>query len=103
MPATKPVKTVRAVAKREKQTRLPGMADPKLLDLHKAAEEYVEVRDHRMQLTEEEVELNANVLQLMKKYDKQKYVCDDVEIRVVHTDEKVKVKKLKKAKDAEEE
>ena len=40
--AGKPVKTIRAVAKKAKQVRLPGMADPKIQELHKAAEEYIE-------------------------------------------------------------
>src|SRR5665213_350459 len=97
---SKVVKTVRPVVKKEKQKSLPGMEDRKLPELHSAAEEYVSIRDHRMQLTEEEVEAKGLVLQLMKKFDKQVYVCEDIEIKRVHEDETIKVKRLKKAKDA---
>lgn len=97
--ASKVVKTVRPLVKKEKQKSLPGMEDRKLPELHSAAEEYVSIRDHRMQLTEEEVEAKANVLQLMLKHDKTVYVCEDIEIKRVHEEETIKVRRLKKAKD----
>ena len=78
-----------------KQERLPGTEDNRIPDLHKAALQYVEVRDERMTKLKEEIELNGKVLELMKKHGKKTYVCDGVTIERVKEEEKVKVKKAK--------
>jgi hypothetical protein len=79
-------------AKKPRQARLPAVDDPEIEELEAAAEEYVEVRDRRMALTVDEVELKETLLSLMHKHSKQKYVHDGIEIRVVAKDETVKVK-----------
>ena len=70
--------------------------DRKIEQLHGLAEKYVDVRDERMGLTEKEVELKEGLLALMKKNKKQVYKYDGLEIRVVHSDESVKVRISKK-------
>ena len=79
-----------------RQARLPGVDDPEIEELESAAEEYVDVRDRRMALTEEEVELKGELLKLMHEHNKTKYVHNGTEIRVVAKDETVKVKIKKK-------
>ena len=81
--------------KTPRQTRLPTMEDAELSDLEDAAREYANVLDDRMHLTRSETDMKDKLLALMKKHSKITYRHDDVEIRVVHTDETVKVKILK--------
>lgn len=78
--------------KKEKQDDLPGMEERKIPDLHKAALNYVEIRDERMELTKEEVTRKSKVLALMKKHKRDSYLCDGVEITIIHEEETVKVK-----------
>ncbi len=84
-----------------KTQRLPGMEDAKLADLESAAREYAEVRDDRIELNQREADLKAKLLGLMKKHRRETYVCDDVEINVVHEVETVKVRIHKKKADEE--
>jgi hypothetical protein len=86
---------------RPEQERLPGTGDAKLADLHTAALEYADVRDQRQVLTASEVELKTKLLALMKKYKKESYVYEDVNIQIVHEEETVKVR-IKKAKSEDE-
>jgi len=79
-------------ASKPKQKDLPGMEERKIPDLHAAAEDYAEIRDERMALTEKEVPAKANLLELMHKHGKETYKYEDVEISVVHEEETVKVK-----------
>lgn len=79
-------------AAKPKQGSLPGLEDRALQALEAKAEEYAEVRDERMQLTEREGELNDELLALMKKYKKAEYHHGEVHCWVKATDEKVKVK-----------
>jgi hypothetical protein len=75
-----------------KQARLPGVETPKLQDLEDAAEEYVEIRDRRIALTDKEVDAKGKLLNLMKKHDRKRYKRGPVSIEVVPEGEKVKVK-----------
>ncbi len=75
-----------------KQESLPGMEDRKLSELHKLAGEYADARDERMEILKQEVELKGQLLGLMKMYHKETYLCEGVEIRVVHESETVRVK-----------
>jgi hypothetical protein len=75
-----------------KQGTLAGMEDRALSALEAKAEEYAEVRDERMGLTEREGELNDELLALMKKHKKAEYHHGEVHCWVKATDEKVKVK-----------
>jgi hypothetical protein len=85
------------MAKRAKQSDLPGMEERHIDDLHKAALDYVAVRDVRMSLTEQEVPAKARVLEMMRKHKKDKYICEGVEIERVPGEETVKVKVHKAA------
>lgn len=69
----------------------------------KAAEAYVEVRDERMELTEEEGKLNAALVEVMKKHGLDRYRDPDSDVLVTLEQgaTKAKVKKVK-AKDEEE-
>lgn len=77
---------------KNKQSDLPGMEDRRIEDLHTKALKYVSIRDSRMELTEQESGLKQELLDLMKKHKKEKYVCEGVEIMCVHEEETVKVK-----------
>ena len=75
-----------------KQASLAGMENRKIPDLHKAAEAYVAARDRRMELTKAEVATKARVIEKMKEHKKETYLCDGMEITLVHEVENVKVK-----------
>lgn len=90
--STKPKKSI------PRQERLPG-TEGKFDDLHEAAIKYAEIRDERMRLNGEEVELKAELLKLMKKHKKETYSYMGVVIDVVHEEEDVKVKVKKPAEE----
>lgn len=79
-------------AAKPKQPSLKGMEDRALEELEAKAEEYADVRDNRMRLTTQEVELNDELLALMKKHKKAEYHHGDVHCWIKATDERVKVK-----------
>jgi hypothetical protein len=79
---------------RPRQTELPGMEDKHLEDLENMARDYAGVRDERMALNRTESDLKEKLLALMKKHDKKMYRVEEMEIRVVVTEEKVKVRIL---------
>lgn len=54
-----------------KQTEMPGMERPKILEIEEAAEKYVKVRDRRMKLTEEEIVAKANLLTTVQAHAKE--------------------------------
>jgi len=91
-----------------KQGSLPGLEDRALAELEALAEQYAEIRDDRMALNEKEVELNDELLALMKKHKKTEYHHGDVHCWIKATDERVRVKigeltpkqKVKESKDA---
>jgi hypothetical protein len=71
-------------------------ADRKIPDLHRAALDYVAVRDERMNLTERESAAKDKVIELMKKHKRENYECEGVRIVFEHVEEdklKVKVKR----------
>lgn len=68
------------------------MSDRKLDDLSDTAHDYAKVRDSRMELSQEEGQLKAKLLTLMKKHRMKEYIYEDVEIRVVTEEESVKVR-----------
>ena len=88
-------------SKKPKQADLPGMEERKLPDLHKAAEEYAEVRDERLEIQKREIPAKQELLRLMKVHKKETYKFEDVSIRVVHEKEKVIVR-IGAKKDKEE-
>ena len=79
-------------SKKTRQARLPGTEDAAIESLEALAEEYVEVRDRRMALTAAEADFQQKLLAEMKALDKKRYVHDGVQIEVIATDEKVRVR-----------
>jgi hypothetical protein len=77
---------------------LPGMEDRSIHELDDVAEQYAEIRDQRMELTEREHTLKGLTLKLMKKHGKTIYRHDGIEITVVPGEDDVKVR-VKKAED----
>ena len=75
-----------------KQKRLPTMEDNKLDDLEAAAESYADIRDQRIALNAEEVDLKGKLLNLMKSHSKTQYQRDGISIKIVAEKETVKVK-----------
>ena len=76
----------------DEQQSLPGMEDAAIDDLENAARSYASVRDRRMALTEQQVDAKNVVLNKMREHGKQNYRRDGIEIRVVATEETVKVR-----------
>jgi hypothetical protein len=77
--------------KRGKQTRLPGTEDAALADLDTIGFEYAAIRDKRMELTTQEVELKRRALEAMHKHNRSHYKYQDLEMEIVPGDEKVRV------------
>ena len=63
---------------------------------------YAEVRDRRMELTDEEGQLKARAIALMHQFKKTIYKHDGIEIRLVAGAEDVKVKVRKAPDDADD-
>jgi hypothetical protein len=84
-----------------KQKSLPGMEDRKIEELHAAAEDYAEVRDKRMDLLDEEIEMKASLGKLMHKHGLTKYSHHGLVVMLVPGEENVKVK-VKKDKEGKE-
>ena len=88
------------MAKKPKQGQL--IEDREIKALSDAAHEYAEARDERQEILRTEVGLKEKLLAQMKKLGKETYRYGDVEIRVVHEEETVKVKIKKPKKDKED-
>ena len=80
--------------KRPVQKELPGMESRRLEDVEDAAREYANLRDDRMNLTRREVDQKETLLTLMRKHGKEIYRVEEMEIKVVPTDVKLKVRIL---------
>lgn len=87
------------MAKKVKQEDLPGIADRRIEDLHAKALEYVSVRDERMEMSKKESPLKDELLSLMKKHKRDKYICEGVEIYREFSEETIKVKVHKSGED----
>ncbi len=87
-----PKKQAEQAPKPEKQKRLPTMEDPAIEELEQAALAYAKIRDRRMALTPQEVELNKNVINLMKKHGKSTYTHRGITITLTVEKEKAKVR-----------
>lgn len=81
---------------RPKQGHLPGMKPPSIKELDSLADDYTEVRDERMRLTETEIDKRDLLQAMMKKHNLHRYEYDGKVIEVV-ADEKVKVSKKKES------
>ena len=87
---------------RPRQPDLPGTEDRRLQPLDDLAAAYAEVRDRRMELTDEEGQLKARAIALMHQFKKTIYKHDGIEIRLVAGAEDVKVKVRKAPDDADD-
>jgi hypothetical protein len=85
-----------------KNRRLPGVSDAEIEALQDKAREYADIRDQRQALTTQEVNLKGELLKLMKKHHKEEYEYEDVQVKLVHEEETVKVR-IRKARTEEEE
>lgn len=85
-----------------KQERLPGMEDTAIEEIEDKARSYAHIRDNRMALLKQEVDLKELLLTLMKRHDKTTYKRDGIEITIFQKAEKVRVK-LKDEDEADEE
>jgi hypothetical protein len=83
-----------AAKKGRRQKELPGMEDHHLDDIEEMARDYADTRDKRMALNREESQLKEDLLALMKKYKKTVYRVEEMEIKIVVTEEKIKVRIL---------
>lgn len=86
--------------KKGEQLHIDGMAPAKNAKVHPIALNYVRIRDHRMEMTKEEVELKGRLLAVMQAEGLTEYAFDDISVEVKHSDD-VKVKKAGKSDDAE--
>jgi len=85
-------KPAKEVKKGPRQQYLPEMEDNKISVLEDLALSYAEVRDERMGLSKQEVELKGKLLDLMKAQKKEHYHRGNIKIDIVHEKENVKVK-----------
>lgn len=75
-----------------KQERLPGMEDTAIEEIEEKARSYAHIRDNRMALLKQEVDLKELLLTLMKRHGKTEYHRDGIEITIVQKAEKVRVR-----------
>jgi hypothetical protein len=75
-----------------KQRRLPGLEDPVIQELEGLAEEYADARDRRMEIGEEEVKLKTELLDEMKKRNRERYFHAGILIEVINSKDKVRVR-----------
>lgn len=80
------------VKKGPRSQPLPGMGDAKIEVLEDKALEYAEVRDSRISLSQKEVELKGQLLDLMKAQKREHYHRGAIKIDIVHEKENIKVK-----------
>ena len=85
---------------KKKQPELEGMTGPGVApvvipEIDKAAEKYVNIRDKRMLLTEDEIEAKGLLTELMKKHSLKTYRYDERLVELKPGEETVKVKKVK--------
>lgn len=86
------------VPRKPRQKSLPGMEDRGIAEIERAAHAYVEARDARMQMGEEETRRHTKLVAVMKKHGKKNYIhrdggeIIDVRMTVKDPEEKAKVK-----------
>jgi len=98
-------KSAKAAPKKiARQKTLPGMADRKIQAIENRALSYVEVRDARMELSQQEVKEKKFLMELLHKHGIKKYKRGNIDIELVVEKEKikVKVKNTSEGDDAEE-
>ena len=84
--------------KRPRAQRLPGTDDAQIAEIEQAAEDYVEVRDERQELTRKEVAAKEILHAAMRKYHKTHYSRGGIEVDIITAEETVKVR-IRKGED----
>jgi len=82
----------KAAKKQPRSGSLPGMEDHAIRPLDHLAADYADIRDQRMELTRQEVDLKARTMKLMKKYGKTKYQHNGILIEIEPGEETIKVR-----------
>lgn len=77
----------------KRQTEIPGTERAAHKDVANKAAELFDVRQQRMELSEEEGRLAGELIALMKKHGIDEYTEDGMTVTVVTPEEKVKVRK----------
>lgn len=85
-----------------KQGHLKDMEPVSIQEIDDAADAYVEARNERMSLTEEEVEKHAALLELMRKHELTTYTTPDGFVATISSTSKVKVRKPREDNSDEE-
>jgi hypothetical protein len=83
-----------ATAARGRQERLPG-TDGGIPELEQLGFEYAGLRDQRMAILKQEVELKKKCLEAMQRHGKDTYRYEDLLIMVTPGEPKLKVKVMK--------
>lgn len=78
--------------KKPKEQPLPGMEDARIPALESVASEYAEIRDHRMELNQDEAKLKTKALRLMREHGKTIYKRNGIEIKIVAGEDELKVR-----------
>ena len=88
--------------RKPRQARLPSMDDPKIEVLHGIAEEYADLRDRRMEIGRQEVEMKNKILDLMKAHKRTHYHYGGMDVSIIVEKEKVRVKIAKGDEETDE-
>lgn len=78
-------------APRPKQAELPTMENRDIAEIEEAADIYIQKRDERCDLSKQESAAKANLIQIMKKHNRDFYSYKGLTVNVLHKDD-VKVK-----------
>lgn len=93
-------KSLKTSGKKDSQKMIPGTEPERIKAIEDVAKKYVNCRDERMGLTEEEIDLKAKLIDVMKSHNCETYQFDGYMCELSHVDEdQVKVKKARAAKE----
>jgi hypothetical protein len=91
--ATKKKATPKEKAKKlPRQQGLPGVIDGKIASIESLALDYVELRDERMAIGKQEIELKESLIAAMHKAGKTEYKRAGISVKLIVEEEGVKVR-----------
>jgi len=103
MAGKKKAKKAAKKSKLPRQEVLPGVGDKKIAAIENAALDYAEIRDQRMELSTQEVDLKKKLLDLMHAKKLKEYKRNGISVIIKHEEETVKVRvKAEEDLDSEE-
>lgn len=79
--------------------RLPGLEDARIEELETLAEDYKKWQKKRMSALAKEVEIKDKIMGVLKGQKKKHYRYEDLEIEIIATKEKLKIKGVKDDED----